>query len=132
MLDPNPRPARCRHCPVAPGTPCAGGAVRRFCELVDPSHVDHDPAYRDALQPPPASTSPRRGLGETLTLLKAMKSCPHRIERTDCGCGGLAACTLGKGRDGVVHAGDCFDCITTNFPLTARSEIQDKGPRDVL
>lgn len=115
MTAPRPEPARCRHCPAAPGSPCAGLDVARLCQLVDPDHPDHDPAYRHVLDSPPPPPSPRRrGLGETLALLAAMKACPHRVERTDCGCGGLAACTYGKGRAGVVHSGDCFDCIDSS------------------
>jgi len=116
MIAPRPEPSRCRHCPAAPGTSCAGVTVARLCELVDPDHPDHDPAYRNVLETPPPPVRRLRGLGETLALLAAMKACPHRTERTDCGCGGMAACTSRKGRAGVVHSGDCFDCIDSNAP----------------
>lgn len=118
MIVSRPEPPRCRHCPVTPGSPCAGVDAPRLCELIDPAHPDHAPAYRDLLRakPPPPSPRRRRGLGETLILLNAMKACPHRIERTDCGCGGLASCTSGKGRAGVVHSGDCFDCLDSVQP----------------
>ena len=104
--------------PGRAGSSCAGAAVARLCELVDPDHPDYEPAYRQVLNvaPPPAPLRRLRGLGEVLALLAAMKTCPHRTERTDCGCGGLASCTSGKGRAGVVHSGDCFDCLESNFP----------------
>ena len=118
MIVPRPDPPRCRHCPVAPESSCSGVAVPRLCELVDPDHPDYAPAYRDVLhaEPPPPSPRRRRGLGEVLSLLTAMKACPHRVERTDCGCGGLASCSSGKGRAGVVHSGDCFDCLDLDLP----------------
>jgi hypothetical protein len=119
MLETNSASPRCRHCPAAPGSPCAGASIARLCELVDASHPDFNPAYLrlldgDAASPSivdPPSPPRRRGLAETLALLRAMKGCSRRIERTDCGCGGLATCTLGKGRAGIVHSGDCFDCL---------------------
>jgi hypothetical protein len=129
MIAPRPEPARCRHCPAAPGSSCAGLSAPRLCELIDPDHPDHAPAYRDVLRaaPPPPESRPRRGLAETLALLAAMKACPHRVERTDCGCGGLASCTSGKGRAGVVHSGDCFDCLAPTRRTTSRPEPQRKG-----
>lgn len=124
MIDTSLHGLRCRRCPVAPDSSCAGTTVPRLCELVDPEHPDHDPGYRVALRSeggptPAASGEPgserrRRGLGETLTLLGEMRACPSRVEQTDCGCGGLAACTRGMGRNGVVHSGDCFDCLDAN------------------
>ena len=40
---------RCARCPVSPDLVCPGSDVRRFCELADPDHCDHRPAYRDTL-----------------------------------------------------------------------------------
>ncbi|APW59208.1 hypothetical protein [Paludisphaera borealis] len=137
MIGPSPASPRCRHCPVASGSSCAGVSVVRLCELVDPAHPDYNPAYLDVLRPVPerppgiaddhAPGRRRRGLAETLALLSAMKACPHRIERTDCGCGGLASCTSGKGRAGVVHSGDCFDCLDANVPRNLPHRTPGEG-----
>jgi len=35
----------CPHCPVPAGLVCRGLDVPRFCELVDPEHLAHDPRY---------------------------------------------------------------------------------------
>ena len=115
-------PPRCPHCPVderAPG--CEGQLVGRFCELVDPTRADYNPAYRDLLldlasgagagaraAPEPASPLP---LAETLARLREMNACPHREARADCGCAGLAVCRLGRGRAGRVNHRDCLDCL---------------------
>jgi len=132
MLGPSSASPRCRRCPVAPGSSCAGTSIARLCELVDPSHPDFNPSYLRLLGGDVASPSivdapspsRRRGLDETLALLRAMKGCPLRIERTDCGCGGLATCTIGKGRAGVVHSGDCFDCLDAG----AASDLSPQHP----
>lgn len=118
--------ARCRRCPLAPDAPCAGVDIRRLCQLVDPEHPDHDPAYKAVLtttdRPRPDAVDadeeppPRRPLHETLRLLRAMKSCPHREERTDCGCAGAASCSRGGERDGLVRIVDCFDCLAPPAP----------------
>lgn len=44
--------------------------------------------------------------------LNLMKACDYRLSESDCGCGGLARCLLGKGRDSLVNHFDCFDCLT--------------------
>jgi hypothetical protein len=136
MRGPIAESPRCRHCPVAPGSSCAGAEIPRLCELVDASHPDFAPAYLRLLgvdAPPPAVEPPptprRRGLAETLGLLRAMKGCPRRVERTDCGCGGLATCTAGKGRAGVVHSGDCFDCLDANAASEPPPQTPEEGNR---
>ena len=58
--------------------------------------------------------------GESLALLAEMKECPYRTTETECGCGGLAKCDLGKGKFvtqangetiSVVNHQDCFACL---------------------
>ena len=102
---------RCAGCPRAPGARCAGAVTPRLCVLVDPTSPDYEPAYLTALEPPAAPAAPRRPVAESLRLLREMRSCPHRSERTDCGCDGAASCSLGLGRDGLVRIADCFDCL---------------------
>jgi hypothetical protein len=36
---------RCQNCPAHKLEQCRGEGVPRFCQLVDPTHPDHDPAY---------------------------------------------------------------------------------------
>jgi hypothetical protein len=48
---------------------------------------------------------------QSLDLLKRMKECPYRTDETGCGCGGMAKCALGKGREGLVNHLDCFTCL---------------------
>jgi len=104
---------RCAGCPRAPGLRCAGALTPRLCRLVDPTSPDYEPAYLAALEPPPDVPPgvPLRPVAESLRLLREMRSCPHRSERSDCGCDGAASCSRGLGRDGVVRIADCFDCL---------------------
>lgn len=48
---------KCDHCPR--DDECRGEEIHRFCELIDPDHPDHEPAYLDALGPTPAEPPPR-------------------------------------------------------------------------
>jgi hypothetical protein len=58
------------------------------------------------------STSPALpSVAESLSVLQQMKACPHRTAETTCGCGGVATCTLGKGKGGLVSHADCFACL---------------------
>lgn len=59
----------------------------------------------------PPQPPPPRPLSRTLELLSRMHACPSRTERADCGCAGLATCSLGKGQAGVVNHQDCFACL---------------------
>lgn len=112
----------CGHCPVEPGRSCEGLRARRLCELADPAHPDHRPAYRDLLvrlagdpgdEPDEglrAGPEPR-DLAGTIALLRRMHECPDRTPRADCGCAGLARCARGRGREGLVNHHDCFECL---------------------
>jgi hypothetical protein len=124
---------RCPRCPLAPGSPCAGVDVPRLCQLVDPEHPDHDPSYLSALpvrvdSPPGDDAPPRRPLAETLRLLREMKACPHRDERTDCGCAGSASCSRGRGREGVVRIAECFECLDPRASDDARPQRERRPP----
>lgn len=41
---------RCPLCPVAHEIPCQGEKVRRFCQLIDPSHPAYTPGYTVSVQ----------------------------------------------------------------------------------
>lgn len=80
----------------------------------------HDVPARDAYrrkvlrlagEPEPKPEPPRPSAQQTTTILKQMHDCPHRTKQTGCGCGGLATCTLGKGRGGLVNHHDCIACL---------------------
>ena len=47
----------------------------------------------------------------SLMLLGRMKECPLDLVQSDCGCAGLARCTRGRGRQGLVNHHVCFDCL---------------------
>lgn len=40
---------RCPHCPAPVDELCRGEAVPRFCQLVDATHPDYQPAYKRIL-----------------------------------------------------------------------------------
>lgn len=48
---------KCDRCPRSEA--CAGESIRRLCDLVDPDHPDHNPAYLATLDPTPG-TPPAR------------------------------------------------------------------------
>jgi hypothetical protein len=51
--------ARCAHCPVTTGVcPAITLGHARYCELVDPTHPDHDPAYNQVLRDKAANATP--------------------------------------------------------------------------
>lgn len=50
---------------------------------------------------------------QSADLMRRMKECPHRSKSANVGCG-CANCDLGKGRNGVVNARDCFACLSTS------------------
>ena len=134
---------RCPSCPVQPGRACEGSRFPRLCELADPGHKVYRPAYRVLLQrlageaqvpgavaeQDPVVRHGRRphDVGESISLIRTMSACPHRRTRTDCGCGGLGRCTLGKGRDGLVNHLDCFECLRAGHagpvPVPAGPEL---------
>lgn len=104
--------SRCDHCPRV-GSPCRGEHLPRLCELVDPSHPDHAPAYVSALEPP-ADAEPEPPpvvpLRESLRVRRlGGRNCPHG-GRPKCGCSGMAWCGLLK-RDASLR--DCLACLTT-------------------
>jgi hypothetical protein len=41
---------RCESCPCDPGVACRGLQLRRFCELMDPGHPDHEPKYAGVIR----------------------------------------------------------------------------------
>lgn len=102
---------RCAHCPRAGLPGCEGEATPRLCELVDPSHPDHAPAYLAALEPvadPPAAPPPVP-LSDVLLVRKmGGRNCEHGSPPA-CGCSGLVACAL-LGRDASIR--DCIECLT--------------------
>lgn len=55
----------------------------------------------------------RPSVAASLSVLERMRECDSRTEETSCGCGGLARCARGKGRDGLVSHTDCFSCLQT-------------------
>ncbi len=40
---------RCSHCPAPIEEHCRGEEVNRFCDFVNPSHPQYDPAYKRIL-----------------------------------------------------------------------------------
>src|SRR5262245_10826916 len=109
---------RCAHCPAPEGRPCLAQVARhpRWCQLIDPASSIYDPRYRATLEAYPDVPEPEPApmpVAESLDLLEEMKLCPNRTPETECGCGGLARCALGKGRDGLVNHADCFACLQT-------------------
>jgi hypothetical protein len=46
---------RCPNCPIPPDLGCIGERAKRICDLVNPSHPDYQPGYRDTIprHPPP-------------------------------------------------------------------------------
>lgn len=119
---------RCPRCPLRPGLRCAGVEIPRLCQLVDPGHAAYDASYLSALtiDGGAAEPAPRRPLGESLILLRAVRSCPHRSDRPDCGCAGGSACGRGRGRDGLVSLADCFDCQSETHVLGTAPTGEEK------
>jgi hypothetical protein len=60
----------------------------------------HDPPARD-----------RPSARQSLDRLAIVKQCEHRTQQDHCGCSGIAACALGKGRDGQVSIQECLECV---------------------
>lgn len=107
---------------------CAGMDIPRLCQLVDPTHSSYDPSYLAVLtlRGRDEQSGLRRPLGESLRLLRAVRSCPHRSEQPPCGCTGGAACGLRRKNDSLVSLSDCFDCLSAN--LDGTSERLEAGP----
>lgn len=42
--------SHCPHCPLGPDERCPGEAAQRLCDLVNPSHPDYRPGYRDTIR----------------------------------------------------------------------------------
>ena len=117
--------ARCAHCPVEPDVPCAGLHVRRLCTLVDPAQTSYNPGYIALLRRPwwaapgaaVAADAARnvaplaQNVAEVVELLREIKACPYRTNEADCGCAGLARCSLGQGNRGLVNHHDCLACL---------------------
>ena len=87
-----------RGLPPSPGEMRGGGF---------PSNPPQAPAPLHSLAPSPAQLR----ASELVARLHAVRACPHRTERPDCGCAGLARCALGKGRQGLVNHQDCLACL---------------------
>lgn len=103
---------RCAHCPRAGLPGCEGEATPRLCELVDPTHPDHAPAYLAVLEPvaaPPDVPPPVPMSDAALARKYGGLNCDHGSPPA-CGCSGLAACSI-LGRD--VNIRDCYACLTT-------------------
>lgn len=104
----------CCHCPVDAGLPCLAAedpeAFGYWCPLAEAGEPIHLKMIvgRSAIATPATSRRPAR---ESIALVERMKACPHWIPETECGCGGLARCALGRGRDGLVNHHDCFACL---------------------
>lgn len=115
--------SRCAHCPRAGLIGCEGEATPRLCELVDPAHPDHDPAYLAVLEPAaaPPDEPPPVPVADALRARKfGGLNCRHGSAPA-CGCSGLAACSI-LGRD--VNIRDCIECLTTG----PRSSYQGASP----
>lgn len=71
------------------------------------------PGGEPAVTQVPVSPTPpiRPSVAESLSVLERMRACPHRTAEASCGCGGMATCALGKGRDGLASHRDCFACL---------------------
>jgi hypothetical protein len=106
---------------------CAGVHARRLCDLASPSHPAYNPSYREWLPRLAASEPYSAGRGphdassrpvpaEAIALLRRVEGCSSRIAQADCGCGGLARCSLGKGQGGLVNHQDCFACLRGGAP----------------
>jgi hypothetical protein len=91
---------------------------RWLCSDANPNAEQRD-AYRRIVfemagQRPPKPEPPRPNLTATLALMARMRECPHRTERTDCGCAGMATCGLGRGLSGLVNHHDCLSCLSAS------------------
>ncbi|WP_165235373.1 hypothetical protein [Aquisphaera insulae] len=117
---------KCGHCPVSAGM-CRGQSPRygHLCRRAAQGHPVELRAIVDLsaggippepAPPPPPPEPPRPAPDQVMGELKIVAHCPHRDERTDCGCGGLARCSLGKGRDGLVNHQDCLACLRAGDP----------------
>jgi len=101
----------CPGCPFPEGVFCY--ALQGICDRI------HEPEIRrkflENLASPddsPVIEDERPSMAETIRLLSLMHACPERTPETDCGCGGMATCRLGKGRDGLVNHHDCIACLS--------------------
>lgn len=83
---------------------------RWLCSDDNPD-ADQRDAYRIQVIAEACGEPPRPSVREALDGLAEMRACPHRDERTDCGCGGLAKCGKGRGVNGLVNHGDCLACL---------------------
>jgi hypothetical protein len=95
---------------------------RWLCSDANPNTEQRD-AYRRLMfdlagqrphPPAPRPEPPRPALAATLALMSRMRACPHRTERTDCGCAGMATCGLGRGLSGLVNHHDCLSCLSAS------------------
>ncbi len=68
---------RCDHCPLSDPSSCRGERNRRLCDLVNPSHHDHDPAYLSVLSLDP---------GHVIARVEAMAKLYDPMHRSGC-CG---------------------------------------------
>jgi hypothetical protein len=91
---------RCGHCPI--DGPCRGEPNGRLCELVDPNHPDHNPAYRSILSPDSGEVHPIDP--EVSRLNSLMFGCPHR----SCSCSVGYCAKLAR----EVVAIECHRCIS--------------------
>lgn len=104
----------------------------RFRSLCDPSSPVYDRGYEavvlelagapdveiDRTHAPTLATS--------LAIRNAVRTCPWRDPRPNCGCEGLARCAIGYGdRAGDVSHADCWECAKAD--LEARAAVP--GPR---
>lgn len=91
---------RCARCPRAMFAACEGESTPRLCELVDPTHPDHDPAYLVVLEPreelayPSLATQARNLAGSLATWLRAGLPLTPAAERAR----RRGICTGGEGR----------------------------------
>jgi hypothetical protein len=112
----------CTGCPRREaGLPsCIGLYCPAYCAAIGEGHALFIPNVL-AWQPPAVegitytaeapAVAHRPTVAASLDTLAEMKRCPERTPEAGCGCGGLARCALGKGREGLVNHADCFACL---------------------
>ena len=108
---------KCDACPVKDGA-CVGengkGYACKWALTGNPIQAAHIIARSSGyVSPPPPAFLPsqpqpeRKPLREASALLTQMRSCPHWVPRSDCGCG-VNYCSRD---DRTVSRQDCFACL---------------------
>jgi hypothetical protein len=129
---------RCPACPVPADRDCRAAAVSpNACKLVvreagrrdgiaggfwtdkvllasgsEPvTHRDASVTHRRRIGDASVTHAARPTARQSLDRLAIVKRCEHRTPRGHCGCEGIAACALGKGRGGQVSIQECLECV---------------------